>query len=203
MTISKELAEILGLLCAEGCYINTRTTYWGYDKDRGRKYLRKNKLQRRIEFGNINKILLEHFKKLLEKEFDYSPNLGKDRIRICKGAIVDSIVSYTAIGHLKWAVPKEVLKGNNYVKKSFVRGFFEGDGTISNRIRFFSTNKQGLAQVAEILTGLNIKNKLNGPTIKENRKPLYEIYVYQGMRETFLNKIKPLTKRPDPMRGLV
>ncbi|MBT4175002.1 hypothetical protein HOC80_00780 [archaeon] len=200
MKISEELAEILGFLCAEGCYVNTKSTYWQYYKNRNKKYLIKNKPQRRIEFGNTNKILLDYFKKLLEIEFDYSPNIGKDRIRICKGAIVDSIISHTDIGHLKWHVPSKVRKGSQKVKKVFIRGFFEGDGTISNRIRFFSTNLKGLEQISEMLTELKIQNKLNGPSIKVNRKPLYEIYIYQSMRETFLNKIKPLTKRPEHAR---
>ena len=192
MGISEELAEIIGLLCAEGCYINTRTSYWG--KERGKLRYRKNKLQKRIEFGNIDIRLLNHFKKLIEKEFDYTPGLGKDRARICKGDIIDKILVYTPLGNLKWKVPEEILNGENKIRLKFIRGFFEGDGTISNRVRIFSTNLKGLRQISFMLNQLEIKNKINGPTLKPKRKPFYEIYIFQSQRESFLNKLKPITK---------
>jgi len=199
MEISEELAEIIGLLCAEGCYINTRTSYWG--KERGKMRYRKNKLQKRIEFGNIDPILLNHFKELVEKEYNYTPGIGKDRARICKGGIIDNITSYTDLGHLKWKVPESVMNGNEIIKSRFLRGFFEGDGTVSNRIRFFSTNLQGLKQITKLLDSLSIKNKLNGPALKPRRKPFYEIYIFQSERERFLNKLQPITKIPDLCGG--
>ncbi len=197
MEFSEELAEILGLLCAEGCYVNTRTTYWEFDKERGKKYLKKNKLQRRIEFGNKNQILLNHFVSLLEKEFSYSPKPGKDRVRICKRNIIDAILSFTEIGHLNWKVPKNILKGDLNLKRKFLRGFFEGDGTISNRIRLFSTNYSGLKQVSLLLEDLRIIHKFKENKVTGNRKPCFEIYIFENQRESFLKEIKPLTKRPD------
>ena len=203
MKISKELAEILGFLCAEGCYVNSISSYWEFDKRMGRKRFRKNKKQRRIEFGNKNKTLLKQFQLLLQLQYNYSPTIGKDRICICKKKIIDDILTHTNIGHLRWSVPEAVAKGNRDIKTKFIRGYFEGDGTIINRIRFFSTNIHGLLQVSQLLKELNLRNKVNGPVLKEGRKPSYEIYVYESEKETFLKEINPLTKRPAPMRGFM
>jgi len=100
-----------------------------------------------------------------------------------------------------WKVPESVMKGTRTTKLRFLRGFFEGDGTISNRIRFFSTNLNGLKQISFLLNQLEIKNKINGPIIKRERKPFYEVYIYQSERERFLNKLEPITKIPDLCGG--
>lgn len=54
--ISPDLAEIIGLLCAEGSYILQYSSYWGKDKGKARYY--KNDKSERIEFYNNDTKLL-------------------------------------------------------------------------------------------------------------------------------------------------
>jgi len=194
--LTPELAEILGLLCAEGSHIISYSSYWG--KDRGRDRFFKNDKSERIEFYNKDKKLLLHYKRLLLKEFNYKPNITKDnKINICKISIIKEITKYTKLGHLKWNIPNLILNSSENKKISFLRGYFDGDGTISNRIRMFSTNKKGLKQISKLLKYLDIRHTFQGPILKEKRKPLYIIQISEQERERFLNKIQPVSKRPD------
>ena len=201
--ITPEFAEILGLLCAEGSHIVSYSSYWG--KDRGRNRFFKNDKSERIEFSNEDKKLLLHYQKLLNIKFNYNPNITKHKkINICKMSIIREIIKYTQIGHLKWKVPKSIINNpNDDVKISFLRGFFDGDGTAGRSVRIISTNKKGLIQICSLLRDLKIGHTLQGPQIREKRKPSYVIYIKEKERERFLNMIKPVSKRPDNyMRGL-
>jgi intein/homing endonuclease len=199
--ISKEFAEIIGLLCAEGSYVLAYDNYWG--KDRGRRRFLKNKKSERLEFSNKDIKLLSHFQKLLFKEFNYKPNVTKhSKINICRRDIIRTVLAQTEIGHLKWKVPQLIKTAENSVKIGFLRGFFDGDGTVSNNIRFFSTNKLALKQISILLSDLEFIHYMPKPQIKPNRKPLYSIQISNKERERFLKMLKPVSKRPELLRGL-
>ena|SRR3989344_9512657 len=194
--LTPELAELLGLLCAEGCYILRYNTYFG--KHRNKIILYKNHKSERIEFYNKDKKLIIRFKNLLAKEFYYYPNVTKfGKINICRRDIIRTILIETQIGHLKWEVPKRILNSNKLIKISFLRGYFDGDGTASKNIRMFSTNLSGLNQVAKILIDLKFDYKFEKPMIKENRKPLHYIQLPMYEKERFLKIIQTVSKRPD------
>lgn len=92
----------------------------------------------------------------------------------------------------------------NSTKRSqiaFIRGYFDGDGTASGRIRFFSTNELGLKQVSELLKKLKIKHTTQDPVLKEKRKPLYIIQISEKEKERFLNLIQPVSKIPGQCGG--
>ena len=55
--ISREFAEIIGLLCAEGCHIVSFSSYWSKSE---RRY-RKNDRSERIEFYNKDYDLLLNY----------------------------------------------------------------------------------------------------------------------------------------------
>ncbi len=198
--MDNNLAEIIGLLCAEGSYILQYSTYMSYD--RGRFRLFKNHKSERIELYNKDTNLLLHYRDLLLLEFNYKANITKNnKINLCNRKIIRVLISYTQLGHLKWKVPDEVLKSENiFLKTSFIRGYFDGDGTSSNSIRMFSTNKKGITQVAFLLNQLNIKNTLQKPIIKENRKPIFTLQVSRKAKERFLNLINPISKLPGNAR---
>ncbi len=194
--LTLEFAEILGLLCAEGCHTVSYFSYWG--KDRGRDRFFRNDKSERIELYNKDKKLLQHYQKLLSKEFDYNPKVTKHgKINICKIDIIKSIISHTKLGFLKWKVPNNIMESSKNIKIAFIRGYFDGDGTVSNRVRMFSSNKKGLKQVSKLLKDLEIKHTFQGPIFKENRKPSYIIQVSEKEKERFLNMIKPVSKIPD------
>jgi intein/homing endonuclease len=195
--VYEDLAEVLGFLCAEGCYVNSISNYWGFDKRRKTQRYYKNKRQIYIEFANIDLTILSHFRSLLESVYDYSPSIAKDRIRICRRDIIRALLFYTQIDHMYWRVPIAVRGGSSSVKCAFVRGFFEGDGSVSKGyIRFSSANNVGLQAVSSLLFDLGVDHSLNGPYLRKGRKAAYEIYVYQRSKDTFLKKVKPLVKIP-------
>ncbi len=198
--INPQFAEIIGLLCAEGSHIIAYSSYWG--KDKGKKRFYNNDKSERIEFSNKDSRLLAHYSKLLLKEFDYSANPTKHyKVNICKKYIIGEIIKCTELGHTRWKVPEFIIKSNNKIKIAFIRGYFDGDGTVSKSIRMFSTNNSGLNQVSKLLQDLGFEPYFEKPMIKENRKPLYVIHIRQKERERFLSLIQPISKKPGNLRG--
>ncbi len=200
--ITPELAEILGLLCSEGCYIERHDTYPG--KDRGKDRLYHNHKSMRIEFYNKDERLVTHYQDLLKKEFGYSTKRTKfGKVNLCRRDIIRLIISKTLIGHLKWNVPKDVLEGDEIVKQSFIRGYFDGDGTSSHNVRFFSTNERGLLSVYQLLSDLKFNPSFTKPMLKEKRKPLYVLQLSLKEKERFLKEINPILKRSGPYAGVI
>ena len=193
MKISPEIAEIIGLLCAEGSYHKYSKKYWEYYNNRDKYYFRKRNTVY-IQFANYDKKLLIQFKNLVKKAYNYEASSSWDRIRICKRNVIKDLLKYTDYGHLKWKVPKEIINNNDKVKIRFLRGYFDGDGTISNTTRIFSNNKKSLKKVGVILNSLSIKNTFNGPIIRRNREPSYYIYIRRKDQNKFLRMIKPISK---------
>ena len=198
--MDKTLAEILGLLCAEGNYREFYANYKEYDKRRGKFYYRKNKRQRIMEFSNKDIKLIHHFIKLLNLKFGYFPNINKTsnelfRVFITKWDIIDNLLSYTKIGCNKWIIHEDIINGNKSIKKAFIRGFFFGDGCLDKtsdgclRIRFSSVNLKGMLLLSKILIDLSIYNNLNGPYIRKKRKPIFEILVKRESNQRFINCI--------------
>jgi intein/homing endonuclease len=197
--ISEEFAEILGLLCAEGCHTLSYSSYWG--KDRGKDRFFKNDKSERIEFYNKDPKLLDRYLYLLDSVFNYKPKITKHgKVNICKQHIMQLILGQTELGHLNWKVPNSVIISSNSVKICFIRGFFDGDGTVSNRVRMFSTNYKGLKKVSLILKQLDILHTFQTPKKIPQKKQLYIIQISERNKETFLNLIKPYSKCPD-LRG--
>ena len=166
-------AELIGLLRGEGSYYNSCSTYLQYYPERKKTYIKRNKRTIYIQFANHDTNLLKHFKNLVKIVYSYELSLNFDRIRICKRSIIEDLLKYSKYGYLNWDVPFEILKGSEDLKIGFLRGFFDGEGTVSNTIRMFSTNKEALKKVSLLLDQLNIKNTFNGPYCKENRKPYF------------------------------
>lgn len=206
---SGDLAEIIGLLCAEGNYREYYATYNEYDKRRRNVYLRKNVRIRILEFSNKDRKLINHFLNLLKEEFKYNPKInqakkGVLRVFITKRNIMDSILKYTSLGCDKWNVPHGVLLGFNNIKKRFIRGYFYGDGSIGKtadnnvRIRFTSINFFGISLVSRMLEDIGILNNLNGPYFRPRHRPCYEIQIRRNSNQKFINDVigpNPAEKR--------
>ncbi len=190
-SITPEFAEILGLLCSEGSHIIAYSNYYSKTEKRNRV----NAKSERIEFYNKDKRLILHYQDLLLKEFDYKTKITKHgKINIGNRRIINFIIEQTELGHLKWKIPQSVLTGDQIILASFVRGYFDGDGTASKSLRMFSCNQQGLIQVSKLLNKLGIPSNWQTPMLKNKRKPLYVLHISQKDRERFLNLINPVSK---------
>jgi intein/homing endonuclease len=193
--ISKEFAEILGLLCAEGSHIISYSSYW--EINGLKKRYRKDKRSERIEFYSKDINLANHYISLLDKEFGFTFKITKHgKINIGNRAIIKSIINQTPLGHLKWQVPNSVIDSNKEIKVFFLRGFFDGDGTAINIVRMFSTNKNGIDQLSFLLSNLNYKHTIQGPIIRPKRKPHYVLQLSRKDQIRFLEEINPISKLP-------
>jgi len=202
MKITKEKAEIIGLLCSEGCHINALSSYWEYSKNRKKYYFRKNRRSERVEFSNTNVKLLKHFQTLIFKEYGIKNNINfsSQKVILIRKNIVQNIVKYSDYGYSKWKVPREVFNGSRNVQSAFIRGLYEGDGTKLNwrgkqpYIDFHMYNMKGLKKLIIILKRFEIDSKLyptiyrliiKGESVRRFAKiirPKYRPIVLQGNR---------------------
>ncbi len=192
--ISENFAEILGLLCSEGSHIIQYSDYT--EVYRGKTRFRKNKRSERIEFYNKDPILLKHYQHLLQNEFQLNTKITKHgKINIGTKEIIKKIISHTQLGHLSWKVPKKVIEGSKEVKISFLRGFFDGDGTAVTVSRFFSTNKEGIKEISSLLKELNYRHTFQKPKKVLERKQLYCLQLSRKDHLKFLQEINPVSKK--------
>jgi len=70
--LNPEKAEILGLLCAEGSHYSYITVYNEFFKNRGRYYTLIRNVEA-VEFTNLDDKLLQHFRNLMLKIYNYAP----------------------------------------------------------------------------------------------------------------------------------
>ena len=190
--MSKYKAEIIGLLCAEGNYYDKRSSYFEYYKNKQKYYYKTKKRNVYIQFANFNLGLLDQFQNLIKLEYNYDVKIHEDRIRICKRDVINDLISYSDYGCLKWEVPSDIMNNNN-LAIPFLRGYFEGDGC-ANKVRFSSSNIKGLIQVKKILDSLEITNTIQGPWMRLNREPNYELYIWKNSWNKFFEVIKPVFK---------
>jgi hypothetical protein len=197
--ITSGKAEILGLLCAEGNYRGYIDIYFEKNKKRKAVYLRE-RWKEIIEFSNTDISLLEHFVDLLSKEYNYKPKITKSnnnvfRVCITKINVIRNIQNYVDLGCLKWTVPSIILVSDFSIISSFVRGFFDGDGSVDfvdkkiPRIRFSSSNLSGLKLVSKLLESMNLKYSLNGPYLQNNKLPSFELLLKTDSVNDFINLI--------------
>lgn len=178
-------AEILGLLFSDGNYRKYHTTFEMFDKRRNKTYTF-NQNKRIIEFANTDLELLEHFRKLLYREYSYYPNIvlsNKNVFRVCitKNIVIDDLTGMAKFGSSEWFIPNEIFLGDDQIKRAFIRGFFDGDGSVDfaekkiPRIRIYSTNSNGIKQIKKLLHSLLIESNINGPYRRNKRKDCYEL----------------------------
>ena len=189
-------AEMLGLLCSDGTHREYFSEFLHYDKRRGKSYPSK-QFKKIIEFGNIDPVLLNRFRELLRKMYGYYPNIIKSnhnvmRVSITKNEIIDDIKKYVKIGKAVWFVPDFVMNGSKKTKARFIQGYFDGDGSTDvtkdniPRIRFGSTNLQGISQVKTLTNYLEIETSLNGPYKRKGKRDSYELLLKPRSIEPFI-----------------
>jgi DNA-binding transcriptional regulator WhiA len=199
--LTVEKAEIIGLLCAEGSHYRYSCTYMGWARDSNKKY-RRTQLVEGVEFTNLDKKLLEHFRKLLMKVYGYAPRITgvptSLKIRIKKKAVVKDLIKFTDFGHNKWRVPKAVKNGDSSIVSAFVRGLYEGDGIKLQRpskntyfVGFNMKNIRALKQLRTLIEKFGIKTR----TWRNDTENMQKLIIY-GISDIrkFKNLIKPKFK---------
>ena len=199
--ITKEKSELIGFLCAEGCFYEYTSKDKEFQSKRRKSYLHIRKV-RIIQFNNNNPKLQRRFLLLLKKIYDYPLHFyGKPnslRITIKRKDVVDDLVTYTKYNSFVWKIPKEIINGPKKVKIAFLRGLFDGDGTFNVvkkygvRARIYSVNFKELRKINKILISFGIKNKVYGPYFSTKSKTgIYELDMNGNYAKLFLKLIKP------------
>jgi len=159
-------AEILGFLSAEGCEVKYTTNYQYKDKRRPKAYIYTSSFHR-IIFTNKDPYLINRFIFLMKKVYNYNAKVRSNgNIEINVKDIRDDLLKYSNFGSRRWSVPKIVFDGNLNIKKSWIRAYGDGDGSVEiprKRIFFKSVNLKGLKQVQILLKSLDINSYIRGP----------------------------------------
>lgn len=152
---SVEKAKIHGYLCADG----------NEEESSGYKVLR---------FTNSCKLLLNCFKKCVERVYGIKPSQSRDNaLRICHAIVVRDLLRYSPYTSHEWTVPRELFYEGKGVRAAWVQAFFDGDayfemtwsrrGSWKRRITVTSVNERGLASVVKLLGTLGIESRVRGP----------------------------------------
>ena len=199
--MNRELAELLGLLCAEGCHVQCTYERMQFDKRRGKAY-RSIEHRNVIEFSNTNMLLLKRFAQLVDYVYGYSPNItcikcGKPKITLARKHIVKDLLSYSNYGSAKWIVPKEMMSTTRSAKAAFIRGLFDGDGTFSKKtVRLYSCNIMALRKVSKVLDSLNLEHTMQGPSKVNGKMDMFTLNVLASQHATFMSLVNPIRYKP-------
>ena len=200
--MNSRIAEILGLLYSDGTFREYLSSYIRYDKRRPNPY-RANQIKRFIEFTNTDFRLLKHFKNIVNKEFEYDPQITHSnhnvfRVSIVKNTVLNELCKYIKKGKDNWVAPESIINGKNILKVAFLRGFFDGDGSVdfSNRgkiprIRITSVNFTGIKQLDKMCKSLGLECNINGPYRSKiiDRRSSYELLFKTSSVNKFIRLI--------------
>lgn len=177
--LNPNIARLLGLFAAEGCYT--------------RKY---NKLQGLyFTFGIKEKSHAELVKNLFNEEFPDCSVIIKEvplrsviNVSVTGNNIAEYFFYHTGeYSHLK-TLSKEIVFGTDDVKKHFLMGYAEGDGCLDksdNRLICITTSKNLAWQVRTMLNSLNIKSNIRFCQNAEHRKKISSNYGEYNCHPTY------------------
>lgn len=154
------LASIHGNLCGDGCVSI-------FDTKRNiadiKKYNRKNLLKKRydIMYTNNRPELIKKFKYNIKLCFPWVKfgSSRKGEVRIRDKRIITHFLKYSKYGSYEWYIPTIITKGNEELKISWLRSYFDDESTVDKyRIVVGSVNKKGLKQVYNLLKSLKFRD---------------------------------------------
>jgi hypothetical protein len=207
--LTKEKAEIIGYICAEGNDNDNTGKYKEYDLRR-RKFYNRDYIKKEINFSNMDKTIQERFIHLMSIVYDYPLKVYKrGSVYIKRKAVVEDLRKYTLFGSKRWNVPKELFEKKYYeCAKKFIRGYADGDGSVDTTkktVVFDSTNRVGLTQVGNLLEHLEIKFRYNEYN-QRFRIVINEIELFQNKIGFFhpgkKEKLESIIKKKAPRTGI-
>jgi len=154
--ISKELARIHAHLCGDGSVYTYKT------QEKGRKKIAV------IGYYNKNQRLLDNFRADFSKIFNVKMSMRNNRdVYVKSQKIFNKLISkFGKFGSKEWRIPRIIKKSNKYLLIEWLKAFFEDEAYHEkryNRLKIKSMNLDGLKDIREILTSLNIFSSLTGP----------------------------------------
>jgi intein/homing endonuclease len=126
--------------------------------------------------------------------------------RVYSKKVVEDLLRYDQTGRgfkqSTWEVPKEIIHADIDIVMSFLKGFFDSEGSkIENpadynpcRVMIYSTNLKGLLQVNYLILKLGFQGFMRMYR-RGDKKPLYYIQIDGKQAIDFLRKVKPTIRR--------
>jgi len=179
--LTPEKAYIMGVLCGDGSLFKTyskRDKYYIYG----------------ISLNAKDKDFVECFQSKVKAVYNREPQVYKSAgqwyfILQSKQAYFD-LRRYGTFKTENWRVPLEIQHKSDEIKISFLQGFFDSDGVVSDGfIGFVNTNLEGLKQVQQILLNFGIISNLRLGVQKGAKSVIRDIEVV-SKKDCFLLAIE-------------
>lgn len=136
-------------------------------------FVNKNKSNYIIHFCSNDFENIERFENLFENCFDYNLKIKKGKITnknggrnytisFCSEAIGKFLLSLGNYGTKNWNVPEFILEGNKKIKGSYLKAFFDDEGSFkeNHTLKVMTINKNGMKQIKGLLNNLGIHCRL-------------------------------------------
>lgn len=76
-----------------------------------------------------------------------------------------------------WTVPNKIKKSNKGIKKEYVAGFVDSQGSVGDRkILSYSKNTKGLVEIEDLMKSIGLRVRLIGPKLSIYSKDSLEMY---------------------------
>ncbi len=100
------------------------------------------------------------------------------------------IIRYGHFGTFTWSVPEQIKNVDKKIKKAFLQGYFDSDGSIDvkwHAVTADSANYNGLNQIADLLKNLDIDASIY--PYKRKNKTYYHLKIYNWYNLTKFKEI--------------
>lgn len=154
--LTPDKAYVLGTLCGDGC-------------------LKSNRFQIKLSVLAKDKEFVEEFVDCFFRAYGIKKEpIEEERIQngraVCyTTVIIDSkqayldLERYGKFGVYVWRVPEQIRNGDEDIKKAFLRGYFNSDGSVDvkgHRVTAYSANYKGVSDIVDLLEDFGIKAKI-------------------------------------------
>ncbi len=188
--ITPELARLVAHICADGyLYKYTQKRSKQEIKRHSRKKTWRNKWQ--TVYVNTTQALVSQFASDAKLALERKP-VARDNEHVISGKWVYQLVQELGGGTSRdWSVAKPVLQGEEQIKTSWLRAFFDDEAyvdTQEDRITVTSVNETGIHQIQELLKTLGVRTSICGP-YKYSGSQIFHLRTYSQQVLHFKNSV--------------
>ena len=171
--MTKEKAYVIGVICGDGCTHRTKNDSY------------------QITLSATDKDFVSEFSRFMLEVYGIKPSIGKQKSRnpswkdkmqsrVCSKEVFEDLMKYSNFGKYAWRVPNAIMESTKATKCSFLRGFFDSEGSVdmSKKLVIVSVNFDGMKDVKKILSSIGILCSMRHVESKtENRRGTYLIEI--------------------------